>query len=481
MDSEPREEVSELDGSRSSGVSPDIDSLVNEWQHTGVASLGDLSLDLQSRSFPYSESDIKMIYFILRAGHSAESQEFTVWTNSFSQGFAIAKRHPFLMQAVFAFTAFSLAFESGSVEAKGLAYQYGGVALQGLQDAISEFSAENADAVLLASRLLAWQANDWRSWASLTAGIRTVVDAMQNLPNESSVQSIVDQEAATIPQAFPESPRGSINEAYYAHYRAILSNCSAALDDLAGELEGRKHESRYIDQLRDYVHRLVGVRPAQTSEEQFNHLYTLRKWIFYVPAILLRNPNRDQLTLIVIAHFYAVALSMDDLFPSVAPVFLSSLAITPLKEIISALDAQAMSGHSTSWELNSFPRAILCAHLSKEKNKRDRTPGATTASTFEGFQQQLAYSLEPGLSGHRSPAFGQFPVSQTTPTYSSTSSGYLDVPIMTNSSSREYPYDAASLPAMSQSMEPEDMMYDMDPATELPGGFVASPSQALWT
>lgn len=65
------------------------------------------------------------------------------------------------MHAIFAFTAFSLAFESGSVDAKELAYQYGGVAIQGLQDAISDFSAKNADAVLLASRLLAWQANDW--------------------------------------------------------------------------------------------------------------------------------------------------------------------------------------------------------------------------------------------------------------------------------------------------------------------------------
>lgn len=65
------------------------------------------------------------------------------------------------MHAIFAFTAFSLAFRNGSVEAKSLAYQYGGTALQGLQDSISNFSQENADAVLLASRLLAWQANDW--------------------------------------------------------------------------------------------------------------------------------------------------------------------------------------------------------------------------------------------------------------------------------------------------------------------------------
>lgn len=65
------------------------------------------------------------------------------------------------MHAGFAFTAFSLAFETGSVDAKGLAYHYGGVALRGLHHAISNFSKENADAVLLASRLLAWQANDW--------------------------------------------------------------------------------------------------------------------------------------------------------------------------------------------------------------------------------------------------------------------------------------------------------------------------------
>ena len=72
-----------------------------------------------------------------------------------------AQAHPFLMHAAFSFTSFTIAFETGSVDVKNLAYHYGGIALRGLHQAINQFSKRNADAVLIASRLLAWQANDW--------------------------------------------------------------------------------------------------------------------------------------------------------------------------------------------------------------------------------------------------------------------------------------------------------------------------------
>lgn len=304
---------------------------------------------------------------------------------------------------------------------------------------------------------------------------------MRNLGIESSIQHIVDHEDASIPQGFPGSPQGSMSDAYYDHYTATLRTCNVALDELAPKIRGRKREAKYLDQLRDYVHRLAGVRPAYTLEEQFNHLYTLRKWIFYVPAILLRNSDRDPMTLAVIAHFYAVALSMDDLFPTVAPVFLSSLASTPLKEIVGALGSAARSGNPSPWEHCTFPRNAVSNHIGKEKTRRDRLPRSTGRSTFEGFQQHLAYSMEPSMSGHRSPAFGQFPVQPPTPSYSSTGSTFLEVPDMLRESSQNYQSTPSSLPSMSLSMEPEDLGYDLEPAMDLPGGFVPSPSQALWT
>lgn len=85
MDLEPRDETPEVVNAKSGASSPDVDALLSEWQASGIASLGDLTLDLRSQSFNYSSNDLRMIYHVLRAGQSAESREYTVWTNSFSQ------------------------------------------------------------------------------------------------------------------------------------------------------------------------------------------------------------------------------------------------------------------------------------------------------------------------------------------------------------------------------------------------------------
>lgn len=39
--------------------------------------------------------------------------------------------------------------------------QYSGLAMRELRDSISEFSMDNADAILTASLLMSWQARNW--------------------------------------------------------------------------------------------------------------------------------------------------------------------------------------------------------------------------------------------------------------------------------------------------------------------------------
>jgi len=80
----------------------------------------------------------------------------------------------FFVHAMLGFGSLSLAWDSGSQDAKSLGYRHGAVALQGLQNAINAFSQENADAVLASSVVLSWQANDFHAWQSLISGIRTV-------------------------------------------------------------------------------------------------------------------------------------------------------------------------------------------------------------------------------------------------------------------------------------------------------------------
>ncbi len=75
--------------------------------------------------------------------------------------FDAAVGHDFVMSSILALSATNLAWMTGSIETKNLAYFHRGVALKGLQEAIGNFSEGNSDAVLAASILLSWQVSDW--------------------------------------------------------------------------------------------------------------------------------------------------------------------------------------------------------------------------------------------------------------------------------------------------------------------------------
>lgn len=73
----------------------------------------------------------------------------------------MASTYPFVMHAVLAFSASHLAWRTDSAMTSSIAQQHRGVALKGLQAAVADFSAENADAALAASIILSLQASDW--------------------------------------------------------------------------------------------------------------------------------------------------------------------------------------------------------------------------------------------------------------------------------------------------------------------------------
>lgn len=77
------------------------------------------------------------------------------------------------MHALLGLSASHLSWLTSSSATVQLAYQHRGLALQGLQQAIGNFSRHNADAVLAASILLSWQVTDWyvtTHWDGLDRG-----------------------------------------------------------------------------------------------------------------------------------------------------------------------------------------------------------------------------------------------------------------------------------------------------------------------
>ena len=76
-----------LGSSQSAGFvgSPDAEVAISEWQRTGIACVDGISIDLNDQQFEFSTNDMRLLYYILRAGQSSESKEYTIWTNTFSQ------------------------------------------------------------------------------------------------------------------------------------------------------------------------------------------------------------------------------------------------------------------------------------------------------------------------------------------------------------------------------------------------------------
>ena len=299
-----------------------------------------------------------------------------------------------------------------------------------------------------------------------------IVDSIRNSHYESSVPHIVDQEHATIPADFLTVQRSPVTDDFYSYYVSVLQRCLTSCENFLPYLAGRGQDIRLVEQLKDYVRRLLGVKPAQRPQEQFNHLYALRKWLFYVPVVSLRSPGKDVVTLIVIAYYYAVALEMETLFPNVARAFCSGMSETPLREILDVFDQRLThdpANESLQMQLTllAFPKQAIAAYQGrKQEPSESQLPHAS--QDFEGFGEQLFTMESQGISAQRSPGFAP-PGSRTAS--SASGSMYLEVPTLASDPSQEYSASELGLP---MSMEPEELSFG-DMSMELPGGFVHHP------
>ncbi|TIA28086.1 hypothetical protein D6C78_10913, partial [Aureobasidium pullulans] len=236
---------------------------------------------------------------------------------------SVATSYSYVMHALLAFSASHLAWISPSPHTRKIQIQHGGTALGGLHNALSSFSKFNADAILATSILLMTQANDWRTWSSLEACVRTVASAVHELVfadliNLSSYKPSEDSR-----------PLPSMQERH-----SILTNVLASLQRLQPLLVTNNQEAHWIEQLLVYVSFLMGTQHAYTAAEQFDQLYGLRKWVIFVPCLLLGKPIIDGPSILVVAHLYATALSLEPLFPALGASFCAAISLPPLERII---------------------------------------------------------------------------------------------------------------------------------------------------
>jgi hypothetical protein len=283
------------------------------------------------------------------------------------------------------------------------------------------------------------------------------------------------------------------------HLNALV-DIHASLQRLQPYLIRNEQESKWVDQLKGYLDRLRSSTQPQTPEEQFNQLYALRKWLFWVPISLLAAKRGDVNVLVVLAHFYATALALEPMFPDVASVFVADLSLRPLEEInqlVQSFQDPRFDAHmQTMSYLVQFPVDMVSSYKTRREWSRQQM------SSISPMQQQSAYALESmnlDLENHiaqysygqsLSPAFAPSPLTFLPSGMASTpTSPYLEVPrsgtvdaygtasSYASSSSYASPLGspAALLPPYSA---PQEHAFAFGMQSGYPSGFVATP---IWT
>lgn len=278
-----------------------------------------------------------------------------------------------------------------------------------------------------------------------------------------------------------------------------LAEIHASLQRMQPYLNRNEQETKWVDQLKSYLDRLRVSTQPQTPEEQFNQLYALRKWLFWVPISLLAAKCGDVNVLVVLAHFYATALALEPMFPDVASVFVADLSLRPLEEINQVIqgfqDTRYDSRVQTMSYLVQFPNDMVSTYKTRREWARQQMSNISPI-------QQPAYALETinldlenqiaqysyGQSQSLSPAFAPSPLTFLPPGMTSTpTSPYLEVPravvdaYNTNSYASPSSYStplgspAVVLPPYTA---PHDHAFTYGMPTGYPSGFVATP---IWT
>ncbi|KAF2749499.1 hypothetical protein M011DRAFT_398716 [Sporormia fimetaria CBS 119925] len=421
---------------------PEINTTIDLWRQSGEFPFPELRLYAQPNWAAFSKTDLRLIHHLSSISNEMfrnRTSKLTIWTDMMPKFLSIGASHPYVMNSILAFSASHLAWISQSSETRNLAFQHASIGLKGLHEGISNFSRANSDAVLASSLLLAWQATDWRGWASLVTGTRTVIQAMQPWQHESMFADYIAEHSPMPTKSFMNPVSSPITEQMRRDHVAIISDIHSSLHRLQPYLAHHDQEAKWVDQLKGYMDRLRASSSAQTAEDQFAQLYALRKWLFWVPISLLATKRNDATVLVVLGHFYATALALEPVFEDIGAMFCANLALLPLEEIIHIVQAYQDPGYDQRTQAVAYLIQFPSDAASTYKTRREWARQQAGASS--PLHQQPHYGLESlnidignhiaqyGYGQSLSPAFAPSPLTfMPSGLGSGQTSPYLEVP-----------------------------------------------------
>lgn len=300
----------------------------------------------------YSYQELRLIYHVASISHqlgALEANGFTLWTSKIPTIIGIGATHRFVMDALMAFSAEHISSITGCPMVGKMAFEHRGHALVGLGKAIHAFSQENSDAVLAASLVLSWQATDWRGWTHHMHGTRGIIESMEPWKDRSQFAEFMT-ETATFPTA-PSSPKPDHKPRLPGKDDMdAFSRTLHQLQKLETHLKQNREDTKAVAQLISFLKGTRKVDPNLQVADQFERLKPLRDWLFWLPVMHLQQSHASPSALVTIAHYYAVALLMERMFPEIGAAYFGSLSIGPLEEI-----SRRLVSINVACDPNAFP------------------------------------------------------------------------------------------------------------------------------
>ncbi|KAF4553511.1 Hypothetical protein D9617_7g032390 [Elsinoe fawcettii] len=373
-------------------------------------------------------SDPQLITNLYAVADNLEAKgacDLTIWASTIRRHLAVAPGYPYVLDALKGFSASQLAWITQSPSAREQSLQYSTNALSGLHHAVGQFSKENADSVLATAVLLISQSRDWLSWSSLLGGLSSITASIENWAEESRYSDMVKyiNFQFAMSKMRPEPSYMADTERI-----ALLRRIAMSLQQLRTTLSTRPIETHWVDQFLDLITRLQNSEPARSPEAEFNQLYVLRKWTFWLPVLLLQDGPVDMLKLGVVAHLYAMAISLKPAYPQILMDLCGFASVEPLTSVLNRMEAlKSQLGFfdlADASALMQFPQEALAKY-------NETTPWAQVRQqvTLQVPDISMYFTEEINAPGNLSPAFTPAAFEPVHTRASSTASAYLAVPV----------------------------------------------------
>nr|XP_036582784.1 C6 transcription factor [Colletotrichum truncatum]KAF6791575.1 C6 transcription factor [Colletotrichum truncatum] len=233
-----------------------------------------------------------------------------------------------------------------------------------------------------------------RSWTQLMQGTSSVIEAMDPWKHESQFGDFI-AESCTFPTApaspspdhKPSQPRKEDIDAF--------TKTLQQLQKVEAHLKHNKEDTKSIQQLISFLKGARKVNTGLSVSQQFERLRPLRTWLFWLPVMYLKQTGGSPSALVIIAHYYTVALVTERLFPDIGAAYFGSLSIGPVEEIARRLLSINISG-SLDGDLQT-PLTLMEYPIDTVNEFRHRMGWTQPARTpsFPQFNPPNFYMSEP--------------------------------------------------------------------------------------